>query len=109
MPSIEDQAPLAVVLHSGGLDSTVCLLLAKRKHRYVLSLGIDYGQRHRVELEFAAYQCRQFGVPRKVIEVRWDKPMRDLPTNRTIQEIREGVSAAFLPGRNIVFLSLGIA
>ena len=43
----------ALILHSGGLDSTVCLLLAIEQGRDVTSLGVDYGQRHRVELEYA--------------------------------------------------------
>ena len=48
-----------LVLHSGGLDSTLCLLLASEKGRDVLSLSIDYGQRHRIELEYALAQCHR--------------------------------------------------
>ena len=43
----------AIILHSGGLDSTVCLLLAKARGRIPRSLGISYGQRHVVEMEYA--------------------------------------------------------
>ena len=42
-----------IVLHSGGLDSTVCLLLALERHLDVLSLGVDYGQQSRAELQYA--------------------------------------------------------
>lgn len=101
--------PAIAILHSGGLDSTVCLLLAKERHTDVISIGVDYGQRHRIELEFAEQQCSRFGIPRKVIRVSWDKPVRDLPTDRTPAEIRAAVSPAFLPGRNIVFIALGVA
>lgn len=59
----------ALILHSGGLDSSVCLLQALELGRTVTSLGIDYGQRHRIELEYAASQCKKLGVERKVIRV----------------------------------------
>lgn len=99
----------AVILHSGGLDSTTCLLLAQKQGYEVLSLGIDYGQRHRIELEFAQHQCSRFSIQRKVIRVEWDKPKRELPCSRTISEMKSSVSSAFLPGRNAVFLTLAFA
>lgn len=100
----------ALVLHSGGLDSTVCLLLAKEQADVVYSLGIDYGQRHRVEMEYAAAQCRRLGIQRHVIKVEWTKPTRDMPLDRNLESIRaSGVSSAFLPARNSVFLTLGFA
>jgi len=99
----------AVVLHSGGLDSTVCLMQAIAADREVLSLGIDYGQRHRIELIYAERQCEGLGVPRKLLHVTWDKPERSMPAKRRLEEIRQGVSPAFLPGRNIVFLALASA
>lgn len=99
----------AVVLHSGGLDSTLCLLLAKEAGREVTSLGIDYGQRHRIELEYAAAQCNRYGFHRRVLRVEWDKPQRDIPTGRTLDQIRSGISPAFLPARNAVFLTLACA
>lgn len=102
-------ASRAVVLHSGGLDSTVCLLLALKKRRHVVSLGIDYGQRHHIELDYASAQCRRFGVERRVLSVRWDKPERPLPTNRSVSELGKAVSPAFLPARNGLFLILGCA
>lgn len=98
-----------LVLHSGGLDSTTCLLLAREKGCEVVSLGIDYAQRNRVELDFATQQCTRFDVPRKVIQVHWDKPDRDIPLNRSLPEIGKNVSKAFLPGRNAVFLVLACA
>lgn len=99
----------AVVLHSGGLDSTLCLLLAKAAGHEVLSLGIDYGQRHRIELEYARVQCLKYSVPRRILRLEWDKPTRDVPTGRSLSEIRAGVSPSFLPARNAVFLSLACA
>lgn len=100
---------IAVILHSGGMDSTLCLLLAKEKGREVVSLGIDYGQRHRIELEYANSQCHQYKIKRRVLRVEWDKPIRDIPIGRSLDEIRSGISPAFLPARNAVFLSLACA
>ena len=99
----------AVVLHSGGLDSTLCLLMARAADREVVSLGIDYGQRHRIELDYAIAQCRKYGVERRMLRVEWDKPVRQIPTGRSLGDIRSGVSPAFLPGRNVVFLTLAVA
>lgn len=99
----------AVILHSGGLDSTVCLLLALEKNIDVLSLGIDYGQQGRVELEYAMRQCSKLKVIRKVLSAEWDKPNLNIPTGRSIQHIRQGISSAFLPGRNAFFLALACA
>ena len=99
----------AIVLHSGGLDSTVCLLMARESDRDVVSLGIDYGQRHRVELEYATAQCKRYGIERRILRVEWDKPHRDIPTGRSLDQIRAGISSAFLPARNAVFLTLACA
>jgi 7-cyano-7-deazaguanine synthase len=98
-----------VVLHSGGLDSTVCLRTAVNQGHEVISLGIDYNQTHHVELDYAKRQCEDLGVERRVIRVAWDKPVRVIPKNRSISEIRRNVSSAFLPGRNGVFLMLASA
>ncbi len=106
---VKDNPVKAVVLHSGGLDSTVCLLMAKEAGRDVVSLGIDYSQRHRIELEYALEQCHKYGIDRRVLRVEWDKPPRDVPTGRWLDEIRSGISPAFLPMRNAVFLSLACA
>lgn len=97
-----------VVLHSGGLDSTTCLLLAKHEGHTPISLGVNYGQRS-VEMHFAAAQCEKYEIERHVVDVRWEKPQRVVPLNRSIDEIRSGVSTAFLPGRNLLFLSLANA
>jgi len=98
-----------IVLHSGGLDSTVCMLLAKSRGRTPLSLGISYGQRHTVEMEYAARQCATFGVERRVLDVNWNKPAIDIPRDRTFEDMRAGIAPTFVPGRNAVFLALAFA
>lgn len=98
-----------LVLHSGGLDSTVCLFTALNSGSEVVSLGIDYGQRHRVELEYANNQCALHNIERKLVKLEWDKPIREMPVDRSIEEIKANVSSAFLPGRNLTFFSIACA
>jgi len=98
-----------ITLHSGGLDSTVCLLLAKNEGYKPISLGIDYNQNHKIELEYALKQCIKFKIERKILTIKWDKPKIKIPLDRTVNHIREEISSAFLPGRNIIFLSLAFA
>src|SRR5271155_2370659 len=95
-----------IVLHSGGLDSTVCLLLARANGRTPLSLGIAYGQRHQVELDFAARQSAPFGIERHVIDVGWTKPDIAIPKDRSVADMKAGIAPSFVPGRNAVFLAL---
>jgi 7-cyano-7-deazaguanine synthase len=98
-----------LVLHSGGMDSTTCLYKAKADGADVYSLGIDYGQRLSVELLFARKQCEAFSIPREVIALAWSKPDRQIPTDRDPIEMRASISPAFIPGRNVVLLSLACA
>lgn len=104
-----EQSPRCIVLHSGGLDSTTCLLLAKKHGRQPQSLGISYGQRHDVELSYAADQCQSFEIDRRVVEVNWRSPDIDIPKDRTLDEMKSGIAPTFVPGRNAVFLALACA
>ena len=98
-----------VILHSGGLDSTVCLLQAIEQGKEVISLGIDYNQKHKIENQFANAQCKTLNIERKIISLEWDKPFKIIPKGRSVDVIRNDVSPAFLEGRNIVFLALACA
>ncbi len=101
--------PKALVLHSGGLDSTVCLLLARSRGRDAYSFGINYGQRQQIELEYANKQCERFGFERRIADVSWQKPEIHVPKDRTVAEMKAGIAPTFLPGRNAVFLALACA
>ena len=98
-----------LVLHSGGMDSTTCLYQAQALGHEVTSLGIDYGQSMFVEMLFASAQCKKKGIDRQVASVCWAKPERHIPLDRNTDEMRKDVSPAFLPGRNVIFLSLALA
>ena len=116
MPTFEDPRT-ALVLFSGGQDSTVCLAWALARYARVETIGFDYGQRHRVELE-----CR----PRVLQAVRdafpgWAAKLGDdhlldlallgqisdtaLTSERAIEMADSGLPNTFVPGRNLLFLS----
>jgi 7-cyano-7-deazaguanine synthase len=101
----------AVVLLSGGQDSTTCLAWAQRQFARVRSLAVDYGQRHRVELQAAAEIARRAGVEHAVVPC---DSFRALGGNALTSDeaVQAGVRAenalpnTFVPGRNLIFLAL---
>ena len=103
------QPSKCIVLHSGGLDSTACLLLARKHGRVPQSLGIAYGQRHDIENNYAAEQCRRFGIERRIVDVHWHRPEIDIPQDRSLDDMKAGIAPTFVPGRNAVFLALACA
>ena len=106
----------AVVLASGGLDSTVAAAVAKRDGCRLYLLTIAYGQRHRIEIERARLVARAFeAADHRVIEIDLraiggsaltsDQPV---PKDRPEAERREGIPSTYVPARNTVFLSLAL-
>lgn len=59
--------PRAVVLTSGGLDSSTCLALARRDGFEIYALSFDYGQRHKLELDAASRQAKLAGAKKHVV------------------------------------------
>lgn len=107
------QAPLAVVLLSGGLDSMVCAGLAKEQGFRVLALTIDYNQRHRVELDAARVIAERIGVERHVILPLDLRQFGGSALTADIAVPKDGVGedipVTYVPARNLVFLSLALA
>ncbi len=108
--------PKAVVLLSGGLDSATCLALAKKRFDPVC-LCIDYGQRHRVELQRADNVARSMKV-RDVRVVKLDlraiggSALTDdiaVPKGRKAKEMSSGIPVTYVPARNTIFLGLAVA
>ena len=105
----------AVVLLSGGLDSATTLYVA-RSHGYRCScLIMDYGQRHRKEVQAAVRVARHAGCPAQVVRLRFpwgDSALTDqrmpVPTGRSLKEIGRGIPATYVPARNTIFLSLAL-
>ena len=109
-------AKRAVVLLSGGLDSTTCLAWAKADGFVCTSLAIDYGQRHRAELECARRVARVFGVAdhREIaVDLRavgGSALTSDaaVPKDRSNAERSHGIPVTYVPARNTVFLGLAL-
>lgn len=97
----------AVVLLSGGQDSTTCLYWAMVNFDAVQAISFDYGQRHAAELEAAERIAREAGVTRTVLPVPALKVASEtsLVAGTPIGEGENGLPSTFLPGRNIVFLA----
>ena len=111
----------ALVLFSGGQDSTACLAWALERYAHVETLGFDYGQRHRVELECRLEVLRQLriGFPAwsarlsddHVLDLALLGRLSDtaLTTERRIGLQANGLPNTFVPGRNLMFFTLGAA
>jgi 7-cyano-7-deazaguanine synthase len=111
----------ALVLHSGGQDSTTCLAWALDRFGHVETIGFDYGQRHRIELE-----CRGKVLSRirgefpdwakklgqdQVVSIGLLKDISDTALTRDVQiEMgKNNLPTTFVPGRNILFLTVAAA
>lgn len=113
----------AVVLMSGGQDSTTCLAWALSEFERVVALSIDYGQRHEVELACAAAICRAWGVERHVIPVNTltalggaaltdesiDVEGKADIGSRALWAASRGLPSTFVPGRNLLFFTVAAA
>jgi len=111
----------ALVLFSGGQDSTTCLAWALDRHAAVETVGFDYGQRHRVELDarqnvlreirarfpgWAARLGEDHGIDLSVLGAISDT---SLTRETEIRLTDAGLPNTFVPGRNLVFLTMAAA
>jgi len=104
----------AVILLSGGLDSTVCAAWAKAEGYGLLALTIDYNQRHRVELQAATRVGEALGVGRHVVLpldlTRFGgSALTDASIAVPKEGVGEGIPVTYVPARNTMFLSLALA
>ncbi len=109
-------ARTALVLFSGGQDSTVCLAWALTRFARVETIGFDYGQRHRIELDcrltVRAHITRQFPAwattlgDDHVVDLTMLATLSDsaLVQRRAIELQAHGLPNTFVPGRNLMFL-----
>src|SRR5579875_1896773 len=112
------ERPRAVVLLSGGLDSSTCLAVALRDGREPYPLSFAYGQLHTAELTAAAAVAQHFGVPaerhrivdlgRAITGSALTGDQR-VPLDRAPDEIGGDIPATYVPARNLVFLSFAAA
>ncbi len=102
----------AVILVSGGLDSTTVLAMAQAQGYTCYTLSFDYGQRHRAELLAAEQVSAAFGdVEHKIVNLNLDSIGGSALTDASIavpEEETEGVPVTYVPARNTVFLSIAL-
>jgi 7-cyano-7-deazaguanine synthase len=106
----------SVVVLSGGLDSTVCMALARRAGADLVALTFDYGQRHRVELDHAERVARHFGAEHLLVELdasQWGgsaltDPAIAVPDAHEAASSPERIPVTYVPARNLIFLSIAM-
>jgi len=106
----------AIVLLSGGLDSTTTLYYALDKGYLCHALIFDYGQRHKRELQSAVAVARCAKVLYQILKIKlpWkgssllDKEMA-VPIRRSLKEIAPGIPSTYVPARNTIFLSFALS
>ena len=107
----------AVVLLSGGLDSTTTLAIAMSEGYETYALSFRYGQRHQVELDAASRVAESIGVAQHVVA---DIDLRlfggsaltddiNVPKERATEEMSAGIPVTYVPARNTIFLSFALA
>jgi 7-cyano-7-deazaguanine synthase len=106
----------ALVLFSGGQDSTTCLAWALSRYEHVETIGFDYGQQHRVEMdarqnvlsairsEFPVWGDK-LGADRVITLDAFKSVTRSALLGHEDAELRDNLPATFVPGRNLVFLT----
>ena len=113
MTHTQDSKPLAVVLLSGGLDSMVTAALAQEAGFAVHALTVDYGQRHKLELQSAARIAERLGLVRHT-QIALDlRAFGGSALTDAIDVPKGGVGddipVTYVPARNLVFLALTTA
>ena len=105
----------AIVLLSGGLDSTTCLAIATSKFDEVHAISFDYGQKHKVELELAEFNSNKFGAKiHKIVKLDTTFFQNSSLTNKNMNVRKDSISIdeipdSYVPARNTVFLSYALA
>lgn len=101
----------ALVVMSGGQDSTTCLGVAKHLHDTVQAVTFNYGQKHAIEITVAKQICEKHNIPLQVVDVPMLKLMKSSAlvnhgdTSHTHAYL-DGVPASFVPARNALFLTM---
>jgi 7-cyano-7-deazaguanine synthase len=109
--------PKAIVLLSGGIDSTTTTAIAMRLGFEVYALSFRYGQRHQVELEAAQRIAKHLRVAKHMtidIDLRrfGGSALTDeieVPKTRTVEQMGKGIPITYVPARNTIFLSFALA
>jgi len=112
-----NSARKAVVLSSGGIDSTTAMAIARHEGFKIYSLSFFYGQRHSLELQAAQKVANAIGVTEHLV-INIDLKQIggssltddiDVPKDRGEQEMTRGIPVTYVPARNTIFLSFALA
>jgi len=100
----------AIVVFSGGQDSTTCLFWAKKKYKEVIAVSFDYNQKHKLELVCAKAICKKHNVEHHILDLNLLNQLA--PNSLTRQDVTvdktaptEGLPNTFVDGRNMLFLT----
>ena len=99
----------AIVIFSGGQDSTTCLYWAKKKYDLVEAITFNYGQNHSVELDCAKDICKKENIKQTVIDISFLDTIVEsaLTSNGDVNKLnKKGLPASFVPNRNQMFITL---
>ena len=99
----------AIVIFSGGQDSTTCLYWALQKYDEVEAITFNYGQKHNVELQCAKLLCIKEKLKHTIIDISFLDTLVDsaLTSNGNVNAINaKGLPASFVPNRNQLFITL---
>ncbi len=103
----------AVVLFSGGLDSTTCLAIAKSQGFECYALSFNYGQRHQAELQAAKHIAKLFGVHHHIIELPaaqfQGSSLTDEKQSIPDYDGSSAIPTTYVPARNTIFLAYALA
>lgn len=113
----ESSKKKAVVLLSGGLDSSTTLAIAKSEGFELYALTANYGQRHQIEIQYARQIAEKFNVEKHtIIEINLRQfggsALTDnisVPKNRSLNEMEAEIPVTYVPARNTIFLSYALA
>jgi 7-cyano-7-deazaguanine synthase len=99
----------AIVVFSGGQDSTTCLFWAKKNFKEVVAVSFDYNQKHIAELECAKNIAAELGVEHHILDMKLLAQLAPNALTRSDIEIKQGEGGAppntFVDGRNMLFLT----
>jgi len=99
----------AIVVFSGGQDSTTCLFWAKERFKEVEAVTFDYGQRHHLEIECAKMIAAELGVRHHILDMSLLNQLAPNALTRQDIKVEDGgngeLPSTFVPGRNLLFLS----
>lgn len=99
----------AVVVFSGGQDSTTCLFWALQQFKEVEAVTFNYNQRHKLEIDCAANIAKELGVRHHILDMNLLNQLAPNALTRSDIEVADGqdggLPSTFVPGRNLLFLS----